>query len=43
MWRVVASGHFIYSFKKQLSPHHVPGTALGIADEAVIETRFLPS
>ena len=39
----VASGHFIYSFNKQLSPHCVPGTALGIRDEAVIDRDKIPA
>lgn len=39
----VASGHFIYSFNKRLSPHCVPGTALGIRDEAVIDRDKIPA
>lgn len=44
LWRGVASGHFIYSFNKQLGPHCVPGTVVGFRHEAVVRRdRFLPS
>lgn len=43
LWRGVACGHFIYSFSKQVSPHCMPDTALGIRDEAIIERDKVPA
>lgn len=43
LWRGVACGHFIYSFNKQVSPHCMPDTALGIRDEAIIERDKVPA
>lgn len=39
----VASGHFIYLFNTQLSPYCVPGTALGIRNEAAVKRDKIPA
>lgn len=43
LWKGVTCGHFIYSFNKQVSPHCMPDTALGIRDEAIIEREKVPA